>query len=51
MNAPHFFLTKEGNALKERSVGQTFERLLRGFAEWLVLSAMMGHVISLGYMI
>jgi len=29
MNAPHFFLTKEGNALKERSVGQTFERLRR----------------------
>ena len=29
MNAPQFFLTKEGNALKERSVGQTFERLRR----------------------
>ena len=29
MSAPHFFLTKEGNALKERAVGQTFQGLRR----------------------
>lgn len=29
MRAPHFFLTKKGDALKERAVGQTFQRLRR----------------------
>jgi site-specific recombinase XerD len=29
MRAPHFFLTKKGDALKERAVCQTFQRLRR----------------------
>jgi integrase/recombinase XerD len=47
MNAPEFFLTKEGNPLKNVPRVRHF----RGFVECLALLAMMAHAISLGCMI
>ena len=48
MNAPHFFLTKEGNALKERCRVSDISEASQN--SWYCL-AMMAHAISLGCMI